>query len=88
MLFVGTKKQAQDVDARRGARAGQFYVTNRWLGGTLTNFQTIKGSIDRLHAHREDVDDGTFERMTKKEVLGVDARAARSSRRRSAASRA
>ena len=52
-------------------RAGQFYVTNRWLGGTLTNFQTRQG-IDRPPARdREDGDDGTFERMTKKEVLGV-----------------
>ena len=54
VLFVGTKKQAQDVIREEAARAGQFYVTNRWLGGTLTNFQTVKGSIDRLHAHRED----------------------------------
>ena len=71
VLFVGTKKQAQEVMREEALRAGQFYVTNRWLGGTLTNFQTVKGSIDRLHAIEKMSTDGTFERMTKKEVLGV-----------------
>src|SRR5215203_6104276 len=50
VLFVGTKKQAQEIIRDEAARAGQFCVTNRWLGGTLTNFHTVKGSIDRLHA--------------------------------------
>ena len=50
VLFVGTKKQAQDVIHEEAARCGQFYVTNRWLGGTLTNFRTVKGSIERLRA--------------------------------------
>ena len=71
VLFVGTKKQAQEVMREDAERAGQFYVTNRWLGGTLTNFKSVKGSIDRLHAIEKMADDGTFERMTKKEVLGV-----------------
>jgi len=71
VLFVGTKKQAQDVMREEAARAGQFFVTNRWLGGTLTNFHTVKGSIDRLHAIEKMSTDGTFERMTKKEVLGI-----------------
>ena len=71
MLFVGTKKQAQEVMRDEALRAGQFFVTNRWLGGTLTNFQTVKGSIDRLHALEKMSSDGTYERMTKKEVLGV-----------------
>ena len=71
VLFVGTKKQAQEVMRDDANRAGQFYVTNRWLGGTLTNFQSVKGSIDRLHAIEKMSTDGTFERMTKKEVLGV-----------------
>ncbi len=71
ILFVGTKKQAQDVIREEAARCGQFHVTNRWLGGTLTNFHTVKGSIDRLHAIEKMSTDGTFERMTKKEVLGV-----------------
>ena len=71
VLFVGTKKQAQEVMRADADRAGQFYVTNRWLGGTLTNFQSVKGSIDRLHAIEKMSADGTYERMTKKEVLGV-----------------
>ena len=71
VLFVGTKKQAQDVIRDEAARANQFCVTNRWLGGTLTNFHTVKGSIDRLHAIEKMSTDGTFERMTKKEVLGI-----------------
>ena len=71
MLFVGTKKQAQEVMREEALRAGQFYVTNRWLGGTLTNFKTVKGSLERLHAIEKMDEDGTFERMTKKEVLGI-----------------
>ena len=71
VLFVGTKKQAQEVMRDEALRAGQFFVTNRWLGGTLTNFQSVKGSIDRLHAIEKMSSDGTYERMTKKEVLGV-----------------
>src|SRR5690349_16325694 len=71
VLFVGTKKQAQEVMRDEAARGGQFCVTNRWLGGTLTNFHTVKGSIDRLHAIEKMSTDGTFERMTKKEVLGI-----------------
>ncbi len=71
VLFVGTKKQAQEVMRDEALRAGQFFVTNRWLGGTLTNFNSVKGSIDRLHAIEKMSTDGTFERMTKKEVLGV-----------------
>src|SRR5258706_3745825 len=47
VLFVGTKKQAQDVIAEEAGRSNQFYVTNRWLGGTLTNFKTVHGSLDR-----------------------------------------
>ena len=60
---------------RRGQALGQFYVTNRWLGGTLTNFKTVKGSIERLRSIEKMAEDGTFERLTKKEVLGIDARA-------------
>src|SRR4029078_11738279 len=70
-LFVGTKKQAQEVMRDEALRAGQFFVTNRWLGGTLTNFNSVKGSIDRLHAIEKMSTDGTFDRMTKKEGLGV-----------------
>ena len=69
LLFVGTKKQAQEVIQQECARGGQFFVTNRWLGGTLTNFRTVKGSIDRLRALEKMAEDGTFERLGKKEVL-------------------
>jgi small subunit ribosomal protein S2 len=71
VLFVGTKKQAQDVIREESGRSNQFFVTNRWLGGTLTNFQTVKGSIDRLMNIEKMATDGTFERLTKKEVIGL-----------------
>jgi small subunit ribosomal protein S2 len=69
VLFIGTKKQAQDVVAEEAARAGQYYVNNRWLGGMLTNFKTIKQSIDRLKTIEKMQSDGTFERLPKKEVI-------------------
>jgi small subunit ribosomal protein S2 len=69
VLFVGTKKQAQEVVAEEAGRAGQFYVNNRWLGGTLTNFKTVKGSIERLRSIERMETDGTFEKLPKKEVL-------------------
>jgi len=72
VLFVGTKKQAQDAVREEAARSSQYYVTNRWLGGTLTNFKTVKGSIERLRSIEKMAEDGTFERMTKKEVLGLE----------------
>src|SRR5438445_6819559 len=68
VLFVGTKKQAQDAVIEESVRAGQFHVTNRWLGGTLTNFKTIKSGIDRLKALEKMAADGTFEKLPKKEV--------------------
>ena len=71
VLLVGTKKQAQDVVRDEAKRAGQFFVTNRWLGGTLTNFHTVKGSIERLRSIEKMAVDGTFERLTKKEVIGL-----------------
>lgn len=71
VLFVGTKQQAQEVVREEATRCGQFYVTNRWLGGTLTNFHTVKSSIERLQLIEKMSTDGTFERMTKKEVIGV-----------------
>ena len=70
MLFVGTKKQAQDPIREEAERSGQFYVNNRWLGGMLTNFQTIKASIDRLKKLEEMIDDPVLSsRYTKKELL-------------------
>ena len=68
MLFIGTKKQAQDTIAEEASRAGQFYVNSRWLGGTLTNFRTIKQGIDRFRALEKMQQDGTYERLPKKEV--------------------
>ena len=72
ILFVGTKRQAQEAVAEEAQRAGMPYVNERWLGGTLTNFHTVKGSIDRLHAIEKMSTDGTFERMTKKEVAQLE----------------
>ncbi len=72
VLFVGTKKQAQDSIREEAIRAGQFYVNNRWLGGMLTNFATIKGSIDRLKKIEVMAEDGTFELLTKKECLQLE----------------
>ena len=67
-LFVGTKKQAQEVVKEEAERAGMFYVNQRWLGGTLTNFQTIQKRIQRLHDLERQRDTGVFEVLTKKEV--------------------
>jgi len=69
ILFVGTKKQAQEVISEEALRAEQFFVNNRWLGGTLTNYRTIKASIDRLRNIEKMELDGTFEKLSKKEVL-------------------
>jgi small subunit ribosomal protein S2 len=68
ILFVGTKKQAQQVVKEEAQRAGQFYVNERWLGGMLTNYKTIKERIDRLYEIEKMEDDGVFEQLTKKEV--------------------
>ncbi|MCK9171876.1 30S ribosomal protein S2 [Desulfuromonas thiophila] len=72
VLFVGTKKQAQDAIREEAERCGQYYVNHRWLGGMLTNFATIKGSIDRLKKIETMAQDGTFELLTKKEVLQLE----------------
>jgi small subunit ribosomal protein S2 len=72
ILFVGTKKQAQEIIREEAARAGQFYVTNRWLGGTLTNWRTIKKSIARLRQIEKMQADGTAESMTKKERIKLE----------------
>lgn len=69
LLMVGTKKQARDVIKSEAERTGQFYVTQRWLGGTLTNFKTIRKSIRKLHDLYRKEKDGTFDRLTKKEVI-------------------
>jgi small subunit ribosomal protein S2 len=72
VLFVGTKKQAQEAILEESARAGQFFVNNRWLGGMLTNFATIKRSIDRLKKIEVMAVDGTYDLLTKKEVLQLE----------------
>ena len=72
ILFVGTKKQAQDVIKAEAIRCGQFYVVDRWLGGMLTNFQTIKKNIKRLKDIEKMQEDGTFEKITKKEISGLN----------------
>ncbi len=72
VLFVGTKKQAQDAIREEAARSGQFFVTNRWLGGTLTNFKTVKQGIDRLKTIEKMAADGTYERLPKKEVAQLE----------------
>jgi small subunit ribosomal protein S2 len=72
ILFVGTKKQAQDSIMEEAIRADQYYVNNRWLGGMLTNFSTIKRSIDRLKKIEVMSEDGTYDLLLKKEVLQLD----------------
>jgi len=72
VLFVGTKKQAQDVIKQEAIRSGMYYVTDRWPGGMLTNFATIKKSINRLKEIEKMRIDGTFEKLTKKEVARLE----------------
>jgi small subunit ribosomal protein S2 len=72
VLFIGTKRQAQDAISEESTRAGQFYINNRWLGGMLTNFKTIRGSIERLKKIEAMAEDGTFELLTKKERLNLE----------------
>ena len=72
LLFVGTKKQAQEVMKEEALRCGAFFVTERWLGGMLTNFQTIRQNIKRLRDLESMRDDGTFAKLTKKEVLKLE----------------
>src|SRR2546425_9025987 len=72
MLFVGTKRQAQDAVREEAERAGQFYVNQRWLGGLLTNFQTVQKSIKRLKDLEAMQTDGRYEKLTKKERIKLD----------------
>ncbi len=69
ILFVGTKRQAQSIISEEAQRCGMFYVDHRWLGGMLTNFQTIKRSIERLKAIESMQADGSINRFPKKEIL-------------------
>jgi small subunit ribosomal protein S2 len=72
ILFVGTKKQAREVILEQAPRCGGFFVTERWLGGMLTNFNTIRNSIKKLKDIERMREDGTFEKFTKKERSGMD----------------
>ena len=73
VLFVGTKKQAQDAIKEEAARCGGYYVNARWLGGMMTNFRTMRTRIDRLAQLRKMEEDGTFAMLPKKEVIGLQA---------------
>jgi small subunit ribosomal protein S2 len=72
VLFVGTKRQAQDAIKEEAERCGQYYVNNRWLGGLLTNYQTVQKSIKKLKDIETMREDGRFEMLTKKERLQLD----------------
>ena len=71
ILFVGTKKQAQEVCKEEALRTGMYYMTERWLGGTLTNFKTIKNRVNYLERIEKMEQDGTFEKLPKKEVVAL-----------------
>jgi len=77
VLFVGTKKQTQDPIKEAAERSGQYYVNQRWLGGTLTNFKTIKKSIAKLQSLYKMQEDGTFDALPKKEVINLKKEIAR-----------
>lgn len=72
VLFVGTKKQSQDSIQEEATRAGAFYVNQRWLGGMLSNFSTIKKSIEKLKKFEAMKEDGTLDLLTKKEVAAIE----------------
>ncbi|MGF6376201.1 small subunit ribosomal protein S2 [Clostridiales Family XIII bacterium PM5-7] len=73
VLFVGTKKQAQNAIVDEAKRCGQYFVNERWLGGMLTNYKTISGRIKRLNNINKMEEDGTFEKLSKKEVIKLRA---------------
>ena len=72
VLFVGTKKQAQESIREEAERAGAYFVNARWLGGMLTNFRTIRGRITRLSQLKTMSEDGTFDLLPKKEVIKLN----------------
>ena len=72
IIFVGTKRQAQDVIKTEAERCGMYHVTNRWLGGTLTNYQTIRTSITRLKKLESMFEDGSVNRFLKKEIVRME----------------
>ena len=72
IMFVGTKRQAREIVAQEAARCGMFYVNHRWLGGMMTNFQTIKNSVERLKKIESMKEDGSINRFPKKEILMME----------------
>ena len=77
ILFLGTKRQAQEIVVEEATRSGSFYIVNRWLGGTLTNFRTIKQGLDRMRQLERMKEDGTWLQITKKEVSRLEKERAR-----------
>jgi small subunit ribosomal protein S2 len=77
VLFVGTKRQAADIIQDEAKRVGQYYVTNRWLGGALTNFRTMKGGLERLRTIERMREDGTYQQLPKKETVKLEKERAR-----------
>lgn len=72
VLFVGTKPQAREPLQAEATRAGQYYMVNRWLGGTLTNFRTVRKSIEKIRKFQEMEQEGVFQHLTKKEILRIE----------------
>jgi small subunit ribosomal protein S2 len=72
LLMIGTKRQAQEIVQEEASRSGSFYVVNRWLGGTLTNFRTIKQGLERMRQLERMKDDGTYTQLPKKEVSRLE----------------
>ena len=72
ILFVGTKKQAKAIVEEEAKRCGMYYVSERWLGGMLTNFRTIRSSVGRMKEIEKNRENGTFDKLTKKEVLELE----------------
>jgi small subunit ribosomal protein S2 len=77
VLFVGTKRQAAEIVEEEARRSEQYFVTNRWLGGTLTNFRTMKGGLERLRTLERMAEDGTYAQLPKKETVRLDKERAR-----------